>query len=226
MIVTLIVIGFFLGVIGIFCDNGILITWPLFTVILVIQACLFFHVITKNKQMYQRRVLFESRMNLSQRYQLSENLRIIRFMQNTSTIYWSCNIVMLLTFVAYIACDDLYFTIVFHYIWIWEGYITSCMIVGIFMSTGAWPTVGQLCRQCRTNPLNPTNNKIVPIRTSMGEQMMFANDQEADVYFNQLMKSWDRPEKKISSIKALVFHEIPQPVLHPNPNTQPHVHHE
>uniref|UniRef100_A0A7E4VXD0 Palmitoyltransferase n=1 Tax=Panagrellus redivivus TaxID=6233 RepID=A0A7E4VXD0_PANRE len=138
-------------------------------------------------------------MNLSQRYQLSENLRIVLFLRNLFGLYFCCNLVVLAAFFVYWLSDELYFKLFINFVWQILIFIYAGFLIVVFSSAGVWPTIMQLWKKLKGDlgPDSETtcNNKVFSIKSSIGEQMMFQLDQEADVYFGQLTQSWGEPNK-------------------------------
>uniref|UniRef100_A0A7E4VIH0 PhoLip_ATPase_C domain-containing protein n=1 Tax=Panagrellus redivivus TaxID=6233 RepID=A0A7E4VIH0_PANRE len=101
-----------------------------------------------------------------------------------------CNFCNLTAFFVYLISNDFWFKILVHYVWQWIALSFASVVMVIFVSNGALPTVKQLYQSLRRNRVTPRTPDPLSIKTTMGEQMVFQSHQEADVYFIQLAQSW------------------------------------
>uniref|UniRef100_A0A7E4ZZ09 G protein-coupled receptor n=1 Tax=Panagrellus redivivus TaxID=6233 RepID=A0A7E4ZZ09_PANRE len=192
-IVTFVVlIAFAMTLMLIFVNNSLFYT---ITAILILGACelaTYFYYMSINVRLYGTRVTSEIRMTLSQRYQLSENLRILRFTRCLFLVYWFFNFVVFSVFTVYYITEDIYITILLHFVHQLSVLIYGTAIMISLMVTGAFPTVRELCEKLRGKKMNLVDDtaRMFSIKSSMGEQMVFHGNQEADLYFIQLEQSW------------------------------------
>uniref|UniRef100_A0A7E4ZZC3 G_PROTEIN_RECEP_F1_2 domain-containing protein n=1 Tax=Panagrellus redivivus TaxID=6233 RepID=A0A7E4ZZC3_PANRE len=160
--------------------------------IFVFTILLFIYTVYANYKLYKNRITSE--MTLSQRYQLSENMRLIQFIKKFFALYFCVNCAVLSAYLLYWLADDLYYTIFFYFIWQMLVFVSAVLIIAVFMGAGALPTVKQILSNLK-NRFHKTNAiedipRSLPVRTTMGKPMIFQTDEETNVYFTQLEQSW------------------------------------
>uniref|UniRef100_A0A7E4W071 G_PROTEIN_RECEP_F1_2 domain-containing protein n=1 Tax=Panagrellus redivivus TaxID=6233 RepID=A0A7E4W071_PANRE len=172
-------------------NDGSIFVIPLLFILLVDLAIAVSYIVYKNYKLHAIRITSENRMTLSKRYQLSENLRSIKLMQAFLVTEVMCNTCNLAAFFAYLIADDFWIKLVMHYVWQWIALFFATLILVLFLGKGTKQTMKRLCR-IRNNSIEShisTENPL-PIKSTTNENLMLKSQQETDVYFSQLARSW------------------------------------
>uniref|UniRef100_A0A7E4VY59 Serpentine Receptor, class E (Epsilon) n=1 Tax=Panagrellus redivivus TaxID=6233 RepID=A0A7E4VY59_PANRE len=173
-----------------FFNNGFILVFPLGFALFFGMIVAVLYITHKNTKLFAIRTT--SDMSLSQRYQLSENLRLIKILRILLLTEVLCNSCNMSAFFAYFITDNFWVKIFLHYVWQWIGFTFATSVLGIFymfLSKDTRPKFRRLCQVRRSTKVE--SRSALSIKTTMGEQMVFQNNQEADVYFKQLASSWN-----------------------------------
>uniref|UniRef100_A0A7E4ZZI0 Methyltranfer_dom domain-containing protein n=1 Tax=Panagrellus redivivus TaxID=6233 RepID=A0A7E4ZZI0_PANRE len=172
-------------------DDGFLYALMIICFLHIIMVIAIGFIEYKNHKLYKIRVSTQTRMTLSQRYQLSENLKVMKFLRVLLVTEVICNLSDVVAFFVYFIADNFWIKLFFHYVWQWIAFFFAAVIMGIFMVNGALPTLKQWYKWLNHNRVgDQSRTQETLIKSTLGKQMVFHNHQEADIYFKQFASSW------------------------------------